>query len=754
MYHDAPHYGMAQQETGSASSSDIINGIRSLDDLEAAVNQLENTPSLHQDDHKTLIKPLIRLCKDSSEQEKEFCALLGERILLSCISRLPDNLEERYKDDSTLLQLDLDDYNTILLLCGTQRSERGAEQAEGLMRLMESEYKEELKFRSGQITRPVVPLTPTAPKPSMVTYKYVLRAWALSGTLDGAIQAGRILNLMEIMSGMGENASDLIITIDQPDTQCYNALLSAYAKFQPNEDFHVFDHAKALLDRIKSIRPDNFEDQQWFSYHSILKCYENQINSLKSNDPTLSVELESLLSECMLSKIPDSFHQKFARESRFMESWVYGILVKSYLQENTDEENIRRAHSLVLAMAGFDSPQNWLQIDPNNNWPDQKTLIDVWKAWDQSQAVDKQERLDQLRGIIIQTKYHRSRAMNFALELWNDSEIPESHVIVYQILENCLSNIEFERFKEKVPIDLLRPNQKSFELVMIAWLNSPAPEAPQRLESLLRLMIQLHKLTGFKRYLPVDRHYLFVIQSWLRHCGDGEKHKGANGFLLAAQHINTHLETFPLNYRHFPVVNRNIAACFQAALDAWASQELLEDTDDVDRLENAVSWLNRLQQLLNGSPPAPHCNAVLKCCSRWNQTRDRRKQAYEVAMNIYHRGSRNASTFALVVQVMKSTLGDGMSVTHMRFLQDIFEEAKNESFVSQQLVWELVEVATEERILQNMFGLSNDTAQEIIEAKHEALCRTKDGQLEWISNTPEELLVTNMPRSWQSRFGT
>ena len=667
--------------------------IDSIQDLEGAVDDFEQLSHLHPRYHEALLKPLLQFARDFSEQHKDSAAFLGERLLLNCLARLPEGVRERHRSRDNLLLPDLDDYHKVLLLCGTRRSLDGAEQADRVGRLWMAQHRQEVQQQHQRHADPLVASLhlssePTCPVPNMETCKFLLRAWALSGTWDGALKAGAILTSMERLSGMEEDellfnneADENAVTpavyptiqMERPDAFCYNTLLTSYSRLKPMT-LDIVRHAHSVLMRMAEVQPALYLSQAWFAYYSVMRCYERHIyyleGQLEQETPEteiapavihqLSQDLEGLIDEFGSMPVPDSFQYKFEKEARSPDCWVRGIVVRlNALHPNT----IPRAHSIVRSMA--DSPEQW---------PEHSTLVALYRAWKEKipretdgekEKILVQNRLDELTQIAVDgPPFERIKAFNENLDRWAESRLEYAPAIMDAMLDKVLRDLNDEQ-NPSIVDHLPRPNPRSFSMVLRAWAYQGEFH---HTESLLLRMNTLQDRTGFQRYKADPRHFKFVLRSWLPHCASGTRYKSVLAESefdpqprLPAQQITWLLCDFlPIKYRPDHVVSRNIYEMYHIALEAWSLQEFAENEEPLDCAAQALSLLDRLQDVSRKPPPSPICNLVLQTCVKWfpKDCNDKKSEkamgrAYSVAQDVFQRGTCHAETYVCIVQVLQ-----------------------------------------------------------------------------------------------------
>ena len=125
---------------------------------------------------------------------------------------------------------------------------------------------------------------------------------------------------------------------------------------------------------------------------------------------------------------------------------------------------------------------------------------------------------------------------------------------------------------------------------------------------------------------------------------------------------------------------------------------------------------------------------------------DDRQAAYKLAVSTFRQSKHNARTFVLVTQAIKKQVRV-MDESHVGLIEDLFQECCTAGMLTQDMILELVEVATAEA-LQTLLGVSHQYASGIVQVRDGRL-GSAGGGLRWTGAFPNALRCENLPSAWR-----
>jgi hypothetical protein len=778
-----------------------IQSIKRIEDLEDLVTQVENMPDLYQQDIGPLIKPLSRLT--SMKQYGEKGAILTERLLLTCLGRLPAEIPDRYKgpvQGSKLPYPTSSLYSRAMIAWGNLANAHGAARAETLYKLQIQEYNREFEYVQSTLSgESPLHVEILAPPPDRRTYKSLIRAWAVSKTPTAPARALAVLEEMEKLSGLpellgkgstsGDNtttidsnvtgesqpSSNVTFRIDMPDLATYNVVISAYAKAYVADKPTNLEKIKALiqrLDKIAQVTGNHAYRLDAYSYTSILQAYGKWINYANAPvDPKYAQEIFDILKTIHDIIASPEYHAK-REEPRFSEeykrnmdgnsenprddrqiffplpiSYAYGVAVDALLKTAPYHQNLLLADDIVVAMTGRKNRVN--MDDPSSPLSIPETINN--RVWPNNDTLMKVIKAWERSGDPAASK-HVERLMYIIVVEYKYSRVHFFNSTMEDWLESNwkstpdLLEAMLKRGFETATSYRDRPNGRSFAIVMKAWLRQRSGENARRIEKLLLRMLEISEpregYEGHDWYYPREPHVRYLLTAWLNLVTTGHKYQGMMGESL---YPAEHCEKIIMWLRGKLWSSKYLVGMYALAIRAWASQTIpSDDKDPPNPIQRASKLLTLLEQdnlTETKLLPAFPCNWVLEACCRPQPDLERRKEAYQTAISTFGKSHLNARTFALIVQVIKNQV-QTLDSEHLKILEELFMKCCNKGLLTQEMILELLSVASIDT-LQRLFGLSYSYAQLVIQAR--------DDPSQRLDRIPNGLLLENLPVEWSCK---
>lgn len=703
----------------------------SIDELEELVKQLEALASLTSRDVRALLHPLIRrVCETDTGLRS---AKQAERIILNCLSRFPADPEDHRKvllDPSSDLPFptQMMYLRTIIAWSGV-KSEEAAERAEHILNLMKSEYTKEKSYFPTDIEHQI-----RSPAPCRRCYKSVIRAWTSSGAKEGPAKAFQYLQELEDASQiMGARSSSQLPQLEYPDRACYNMVLSSYAKSHVSKHPTALNQIKGIVARMDRLyeRTGNYEFLlDSYSYHAILQAYSKYIGySGKTLRSDFAGEIDALLQRILNESRPEILST--IRKGLDV-SWATGVLVDALIKTDPLVPSLRGADKLVHELAQRSRSKSALW---SSCWPRNDTLIRLIKAWDETKSPDSEDRIKKLVQLVVDAPYTRIYELNASMGDLIDSGYEGAPLLVEDMLNKALKNTSSSR----------ELTGQTFAIAMKGWLRSHDRDAALRAESLFMKLMELYESRG-ERFEPREVHLRYGLSSWLQKCNDGRRYQGLSGHLYPAEHCENLLR-WTVGKQ---VCTDNYNGLFALAIQAWSIQKLDDESSALNSVTRASSLLVKLKEL-TGKLSAFPCNYVLETCCRPQTTIEGRLHAYNTAIDTFRSGKRNARSFYLIIEVLRTQVLN-MDEQHIEVVEGLFDECCANGLLTQEMVWQVVSILPL-KSLKRLFGLSHDFAQTIINVRDEEL-RAVEGdydktvRLRWNRNPPKALLIDRLPSDW------
>jgi hypothetical protein len=715
----------------------------SIDELEEVVKQLDSLESLTSRDVYALLHPLIRRACDTGMNAIETTtdapvapsirgARLAERIILNCLSRFPSDPEEHRKvvsDPSSDLPFptQMMYVRTIIAWSGV-KSEEAAERAEHILNLMKAEYTKEKSYFPPDADHQL-----RSPVPCRRSYKSVIRAWALSGATEGPAKALQYLQELEDASQLTLAQSSFELPqLEYPDRACFNMVLSSYAKSRVSKHPTALNQIKGIIARMDRYyeRTGNYEFLlDSFSYHAVLQAYSKYIiysgQTLRSN---FVAEIDALLQRILhetRSEIVSTIRKGLDV------SWATGVLVDALTKTEPRNSSLLRADRIVYDLAQRNERKSPLW---RTCWPRNDTIIRLIKAWDESKLPDSEDRIQKLLQLVVDAPYTRIYEFNASMSELLDSEYKGAPFLVEKMLYRALENTSSSR----------ELTGQTFAIAMKGFLRSSDPAAACRAESLFMKLMELYESRG-ERFEPREVHLRYALSSWLQKSTDGRRYEGLSGELYPAEHCENLLRwTIKKG-----VCSDNYNGLFALAIQAWCIQKLDADSQ-LNPVTRASALLVKLKDL-TGKLSAFPCNYVLETCCRPQFTIEDRLHAYNTAIDTFRYGKRNARSFYLITEVLRTQVVD-LDDQHVEVVEGLFDECCANGLLTQEMVWQVVAMLPL-KSLKRLFGLSHDFAQTIINVRDDEL-RVVEGDydkrigLRWNRSPPKALLLDRLPSEW------
>jgi hypothetical protein len=361
--------------------------------------------------------------------------------------------------------------------------------------------------------------------------------------------------------------------------------------------------------------------------------------------------------------------------------------------------------------------------------------------------------IDEMIRIAVEAPFDRIFFVNQAAAFWAQTGWTYAPDLIEHLMERSWDESRGSHSTR------LTPTGETFAIAMRAWLQCAGrDEAPHRCELLLQQMLALYEESGgADRYFrPRDEHLRFVMMSWFNRCRDGRRYHGLAGYLYPAEHIDAHLRWL---VSASPSASQpssssssaldlssdwvdNVAGHYSMAIRAWAKQVTADGDDEPDKVERSIQLRDLLKQAVGYLPAFP-CNWCLEIFSQPQRSVERRKRAFDAAIETFRQGKRNPRSFVLIIQVLKSQI-ETLDEKHLEIIEELFQECCSCGMLTQQLIWHVVDVL-QPQSLQKLFGVSYQYASAIVRMREAELDR---GRMEWVGIPPSALMVWSLPKEW------
>jgi hypothetical protein len=323
----------------------------------------------------------------------------------------------------------------------------------------------------------------------MVTmYTALLQIWAKSGATGAAPRSEEILDTMQAAY---EEEGDVSI---KPDISAFNAVLLAYAQSQradaPQQSMRVL---QKLYDWNKQGKTDVVPNKE--SYTVILKAYANAGGQeAPSLVYKMIVHMEKLSQEGFPAVKPD-YH---------CHNVYLGALLVAITQ------------GTVPAPQGAQRAEDYLQQMMANESEDAKP--DTWSfnivisAWSKSGATERAE------GLLLQLRNYHGVSGGF--------EKTRPNTYTYNCLIACYgrSTLRDKAQRAHMVLDRMKtmvekgsgPDVVTYNSVMNAYAKSRVSNSPQKVEELLRELVEVYETTGDSQLRPNSRSFNVCVDAWAK----------------------------------------------------------------------------------------------------------------------------------------------------------------------------------------------------------------------------------------------
>mmetsp|Transcript_6109 Transcript_6109/g.8965 ORF Transcript_6109/g.8965 Transcript_6109/m.8965 type:complete len:1110 (-) Transcript_6109:132-3461(-) len=375
-------------------------------------------------------------------------------------------------------------------------------------------------------------------QPNVYSYCAVMTAWAKSG-VKGATQ--RIKAILEHM----EKLADAGNTKLRPQTVNYNALIDAYAK---SDDLMGAAKAEVLLSRMleqyfngcKHMKPNVR------SFNGVLFAWTARVKANPKGNVDPAQRCEKLLTyfESLSTKYPDEID---FQPDIFSYNSVINALAKA---AKYDSSAARRAEALLLRI--YESSKKNKRVRPNT-----LTFSAVMNALAQSREEGSAERAEVLLRMMEKSYANGARLMkpnvvcySAIINAWAKSGKPGAAVRAERILNRML-----EMYKATGDPDFY-PNVISFNSAINCWSSEAEsePTAARRAELLVTRMKNLHeeKFSGMqhrtrRRLKPNTRTWNAVMMAYVNSGADNAVSRCEN--ILTNELENVYSDTGDTTFR-------------------------------------------------------------------------------------------------------------------------------------------------------------------------------------------------------------
>jgi len=544
--------------------ADAIAQISYIADLEDLVAQVEAMADLEAGDVGPLLLPLTRLT--SMKKYGRRGAVMTEKLLFTCLARLPAELSDRYNSnsvDSNFPYPTTSMYNRAMIAWGNLGSLEGAERAESIFQLQMQEYTRELEFLRNlrqqaftgdtEAAAPFLPLEPLACPPDRRCHKSRIRAWALSKDPVAPERSYQLLQEMEALAGIPEllqqhrkqrlneafekspksppqhelggsqqqqQQQQLPQTqIELPDLATYNVVMGAYARSFVGRFPVALNRVKSMIQHIDDLHAATGDDEYILDGHSyivILQTYQRWIaHHPPPLHPTLAHEIIALL---------ERLHQRIALERRnddagsapnpdweALEDEMIASERKSIDGNYVRESKIDPDRSFLFPLSmGFSYGvliEALIKTPPLHATIELADDILLALSGKVNRINDGNSKTDSPLSIpydICEKSWPSNEVIVQVTEAWERSRMPDADMRIQRILH--LFVVE-------------RPYGRTFELndAMNQWSMSGWKLAPFLLESMLTRALERTNRIGNK---PTGESFAIVMLSWLRSSRD------------------------------------------------------------------------------------------------------------------------------------------------------------------------------------------------------------------------------------------
>jgi hypothetical protein len=531
----------------------------------------------------------------------------------------------------------------------------------------------------------------------------------------------------------GDSASPLL-SIERPDQGCYNSVLSAYAKAFVLKHPHALNRIKQLIARMHALYEATGDEEytlDWISYHAVLRAYSKYAAySADPLDRSFVEEVEDILRQIDRDEQRLKQLGKLPLSANLSMPWAYGVAIEAWTKTLPLAEGVQRADDIVMALLGKKKLENL--PDPGLGWARQDNIIQVVRTWQRSGLPESEERIERLLRVVVESPYERIHFLHVSMETWTKSDWDFAPEVIEKMLEWSFTRMESYH---------CRPTGQTFMIAIKAWLRSKSEGAPYRAELILQKLVQIYEQERDPYYKPREIHLRYVITAWMNRAEDGRRFYGLAGNMYPAEHVEGLLALYGN-----ADWNDNVHGLYAMAIRTWAKQRVAPGESEPNPLRRSVALLNEVSEI-TGSMDAYACNWVLEACCRRQQTMERRKEAYDIAMDTFSRGKRNPRTFVLLMKVLRAQI-PVFDQPQQQLVDQLFNECCKSGYLSQDMVWEVASIATE-NMLHKMFKVSYQYAGFVVQSRDNRAGGPVSAV--WTESPPTSLLVQNLPKQWSVR---
>ena len=462
------------------------------------------------------------------------------------------------------------------------------------------------------------PLPKQVAKPDAVNFSAVMTAWGLTGDKNAAKQAHRVFQRMQSLHTnekqiAASRANKTLNLSVQPDTICFNTLMSIWSHSDHKEMIHIveslFSELSSLHNKTQnpSLHPNNK------TYSTIIDAYARYLSSLhspKPEDKTKAVRrAESLFQEMQqIYKInpnsplrPDTItynsflnvlsHSGNPKRAELFLDKMIAMQAEAYASDNHDlivKPNTTTYNTIINGWANLASEESGVQAehimkrisdDDGGVQPNVITYNSVINAHAKSQVPDAAERAQSILERMIESNVSKN-------------ELASQNQITPYIQQN---------FNEIIP----RPNIVTFGTVIHAWSRSTNPKAPHHALALLQQMQNLDQIGNFRNIIPNKECFQAVIIAF-RNINNAEK----------AEEVLFQLHNQSTKSRNIQKPTKPNTNLYNIVLSAWINDKS-NTSQKCKRAYDLLQWMEQLYQETRDVSVRPNIdsfNIVIEVC--------------------------------------------------------------------------------------------------------------------------------------------
>ena len=276
----------------------------------------------------------------------------------------------------------------------------------------------------------------------------VLEAWVRSNSKDAAKHAESLLRAIREQKSNAEGTLNVA---------SYNHVIQCWYKSEESSS-NSLNHAYKLLQEMRSdgMQPDAT------TYNTLIRAF------CRANRPSQAEEI-------LLDFLQD-YHIQFDATVKPTQE-IFELVLSAY-SRSASLEAPQKAEIFLTYMKEIDDAE-LLDVRPST-----ESYNKVLKAWAKSERGDAAKAAHSLYHTMLESNelLPNVDSLNYLAEAyWRSGDPDVTEEVVWESLRDYLMN----------PGSNPRPNRKTFSTAMLAWLNSSSPEAPSRVDGLLRKMGEL-----------------------------------------------------------------------------------------------------------------------------------------------------------------------------------------------------------------------------------------------------------------------